>query len=327
MSQSRTFASLAGAASVTLAWFVACALPGYETGLGQRPDDDDESGAGRGGRGGNSNGGSSSSGAAGEADGGAGASGNTGGSGGSQGGSAGTSGATGGAGTGGDAGGPGETGGTGTTGGEGGTSTTGGEGGTGGSTSGGTGGMGPGCATAGFVLCDDFESGTDGWETSAGQWQVVADSTNVYEVTGSGNAFAGSSDWTDQIVESRMKIVAFSGATTAYRAGILARRETGTNFFSLVIDATGSLALRRGTSSVSGCPDIDVGVPLGTWVTLRLEVSGPPGSVHIRTFLDDTLRHDCMNATIPGTTSGPAGLVAAGSATVVHFDDFFVSIP
>lgn len=59
---------------------------------------------------------------------------------------------------------------------------------------------------------------------------------------------------------------------------------------------------------------------------LRLEVTGPTGNVHIKSFLDGVQVHDCT--TISGTlASGQAGVSTYGSNTVAEFDGFKVSTP
>ena len=60
-----------------------------------------------------------------------------------------------------------------------------------------------------MLFTDDFEDGlTDQWVTSGGTWAIATDGTKVYAqtATGTGSSLllsaAGSTTWTDQIVEA-----------------------------------------------------------------------------------------------------------------------------
>jgi hypothetical protein len=66
-------------------------------------------------------------------------------------------------------------------------------------------------------------------------------------------------------------------------------------------------------------------VTAGAWHTLKLEVSGST-TVHLRTFLDGTLVHDCTS-TSDTVVAGTAGTYVYGSNTIVEFDDVKVSTP
>src|SRR5690606_19313636 len=75
------------------------------------------------------------------------------------------------------------------------------------------------------LLSEDFESGTDGWQTNAGgSWSLVSDGSSVYAQSNTDNALrmasAGATGWTDVVVEVRVKVLAFSGTSTSFLAGL-----------------------------------------------------------------------------------------------------------
>jgi pectate lyase len=190
------------------------------------------------------------------------------------------------------------------------------------------------CNLSGFAFCDDFEDGAaDGWSTSGGAWSVVLDGTRVYKGgNGPYNSTAGSIAWTDQSVESKMKILAFGGTSSSYRAGIIARNAGSTNYYTLAIDAAGYVRLLRGTSTPSGasgaCGPALTGLAslTNTWVTLKMQVSGPTNNVRIVTWLNGTQVHDCIT-TSSTVAAGNAGVMTYGSSTIAEFDDVRVSTP
>lgn len=246
-----------------------------------------------------------------------------------------------------DQGGSGGSGGTGTAGkagaaGAGGTaggSNQGGTGGTAGSSGGGTGGGGSvmcpggklGCADPLYALCDDFEDGDAAcWSVSGGTWNVVQAGSHVYRgAVGGYQAFAGDPAMTDQVVEAKLTNLVFGGSGSSYRIGIIARRTSTSNFYAVTLDEAGDLRVLKGSSSPSGssgeCDSVQVS-PAAAGFTLRLEVTGPSGSVNIKTYLDGDPIHNCT--TTSGTlAAGAAGVYTYGSKSVADFDDFKVSIP
>ena len=205
-----------------------------------------------------------------------------------------------------------------------------GGGGTGGSSSGGAGAGTLDCDNPLYVLCDDFEDGNaSGWSTSGGTWTVVQNGSYVYKgAVGGYQAFAGASTMTDQIVEAKLSNVDFGGSGSSYRAGIIARRTSTSNFYTVVLDAAGDLRLLKGSSSPSGSSGTCDAAPVspGASFTLRLAVTGDAGSVNLKTYLDGNQVHDCTSTS--GTlTSGSAGVYTYGSNSVAEFDDFKVSVP
>jgi pectate lyase len=141
---------------------------------------------------------------------------------------------------------------------------------------------------SGYVFCDDYEDGNaSGWTTTGGSWSVLTDSGYVYAGgSGSYSSTAGLSTWTDQTVQARVKILAFGGTSSSYRAGIVARFAQSTNYYALSVDATGAVRLLRGTSSPSGATGACAATPSGlprsrTLDHLKITVSGPSASVHV----------------------------------------------
>jgi hypothetical protein len=262
---------------------------------------------------------------------GGGASGGGGGAGGAGGASAGAAGAVGAAGATGTGG---ATAGTGGTTSRGGTTGAGGAAGVGGA-AGASGGAGGGIAgaggCAGYAFCDDFEEGAAAaWTPVGGTWSVIADGSSVYRgANGSGNSIAGSSAWTDQTVEARVKVVQFGNAKPGSRGGVIARYANASSFYAFVVDGTGALRLLQDSdtpaSHTGTCGKIDANLTSGTWHTMKLSVSGS-GTVRLQTYLDGSAVHDCTSTS--GTVAaGSIGANVYGTNTIVEFDDVKVSTP
>jgi pectate lyase len=186
---------------------------------------------------------------------------------------------------------------------------------------------------SGLVFCDDFEDGNDaGWTKSGGTWTIATDGSFVFQGGGSSQeATAGDAAWTDQTVEARVRVVSFGGTSDSYRAGIIGRFAGASTFYVFAIGGNGNLTLRKSTSTPSGasgtCGAIAAGIdPTTAFFTLKMELSGPTNNVHIRTFLNGVLKHDC---TTTSTTSGAGkvGFLTYGTGTVASFDDIKVSTP
>ncbi len=183
----------------------------------------------------------------------------------------------------------------------------------------------------GFAFCDDFEDGNStGWTPSGGTWTVVTDGSSVYS-GGLGSFFSTAGAATgDQTVQARMKVLALNSGSS-YRAGIVARFASSSNYYTVVIDGAGDVRLMKGSSSVSGASGTCAAEPsglssvVGSWVTLRLKVSGS-SSVHIQSWLNGDVVHDCT--TTSGTVaSGAFGVLTYGTGSRAAFDDVQVSTP
>src|SRR5690606_35862988 len=149
------------------------------------------------------------------------------------------------------------------------------------------------------LLSEDFESGTDGWQTNAGgSWSLVSDGSSVYAQSNTDNALrmasAGATGWTDVVVEVRVKVLAFSGTSTSFLAGLCLRRQDEDNLYLLGVRSDGRVGVRRrvgGSFNNIGASSDDV-VTTGVWYTLRAEFVGTQLSV----FLDDVLLMELSDA-------------------------------
>jgi hypothetical protein len=190
------------------------------------------------------------------------------------------------------------------------------------------------CSSGSWAFCDDFQDGNaDGWSTTGGSWSVITDGSLVYRGgNGSFRAFAGSSSWTNQTLQSRIKVLSFGGSGSSYRAGILARYGGSTDYYAFQIDQAGDLRLLRGTSTVSGsgtCSTAANSLTTGTWYTLRLQVGGANNNARLISWLSTngtsfTQIHDCT-ITSDTLNSGNAGVLTVGDGTNAEFDDFAVT--
>jgi hypothetical protein len=267
---------------------------------------------------------------------GTGATGDTGGTGGTgvSGGSSATGGAGGSAGIGGSgaaSGGSGGTAGTGT-GGTAGASTggvagSGGAAGVGGSGSGGTAGTtgGSGGATGEVLFFDDFEGAADKWvSVPSDGWAIVADGSNVYKQGTLDTAFrvssAGDASWTDQVVEAKVKVLAFQGSSSSYLAGVYARFQDFDNHYYVSFDSYGAVKIRKksGGNNTSLTSEAPTDVVLGTWYTVKLEVIGSTLKAYV----------DGVPVLVATDTDIAAGGIAVGTKNATaEFDDVRVTKP
>ena len=186
----------------------------------------------------------------------------------------------------------------------------------------GSAGAGGGSASGTVLFSDDFEDGsTTQWTPSNGTWAIATDGTKVYAQTGTGTgstllvSAAGSTTWTDQIVEAKIKVLAFGGQSTSYFAGIFARYN-GSTYYSVLLRSDGKLVIRDGTSSIT--PAVAVSIVAGMTYTVRFELMGSS----LKAYLNGTLQ---ASVTDTAHTSGRIALAAVN--TTAEFDDIKVTTP
>lgn len=173
-----------------------------------------------------------------------------------------------------------------------------------------------GTASAATLLADDFNDGNaTGWTTSGGSWSV---SGGVYSQTGTSSdarAQAGQLGWTNYSVQVRVRANAFNG--TDRFVAVLGRAQGMTSYYYLTLRSSNRVELKKlvgGSSTTLAAASRTVSV--GTWYTVRLEMSGTA----LRGFIDGV---QILSATDSQFTSGRAGVAtfnASGS-----FDDVLVS--
>lgn len=169
-------------------------------------------------------------------------------------------------------------------------------------------------ATNTTLLRDDFSAGLGKWRTSGGNWWVNQ-SARLRQGTvtqGTARATAGSGQWTDYAVQSRVQPNKF--AADGGFAGISARTTGATTFARLVLVAAGRAEVQvvRGRQ-VSVLASAAGHVTPGTWHTLRLEVRGKD----VRGYVDGRQVPSTGYGSTAGlAVSGQVGLqTAQGTAT------------
>ncbi|MDI6099375.1 DUF1080 domain-containing protein [Actinoplanes sp. NEAU-A12] len=163
-------------------------------------------------------------------------------------------------------------------------------------------------ARAETLFGDTFDDGdANGWSRNGGTWAIVADGSPAYRQSGtSGNArvLAGNNSWTDYTVQARVK--------TPGTAGVAARAQSTSQYYTLVLTGSGSAQLQRvsggsasalATAAVSGA---------GSWRTLALTVRGNTLTGHV----DGS---QVVQATDSAFASGRIGLITSSASAT--FDD------
>ncbi|HCT79098.1 MAG TPA: pectate lyase [Micromonosporaceae bacterium] len=170
-------------------------------------------------------------------------------------------------------------------------------------------------ADAATLFSDDFSDGNaSGWSTSGGSWSASSLEYRQSSTGADAKAQAGMTSWSNYTVQARVRPIAFGNSTRS--AGIVARAQNMTNFYSLVLVASGSLQLRRiSGGGVTTLATAATGVTPGTTYTLALAVNGSSlsGSVN---------GTQLVSASDGSFGTGRIGLVA--SYTSVAFDDVTV---
>lgn len=202
------------------------------------------------------------------------------------------------------------------------------------SSNGGTSAVATYCTASSALFCDDFEDGnTTGWSVQSGTWgYVLSDTDGVCHGSVPGlTSIDSTATLTDQTVRAVVKAVTLPGSSSSYRMGVATRANSATVYYSYTIDGAGTLALKRGTSTIGNatgtCSDMSTLANPSVENELIMVVSGVIGSIRIRTYLNGTLEHDCITTSSSAQASGAAGLLVIGSGTVVDFDDVTVTSP
>ena len=177
---------------------------------------------------------------------------------------------------------------------------------------------------------DDFESGfADTWSaTNPDDWQVVSgsgsDTSAVYQRYGAfspGNvSIAGDPSWDDVVVEAKINVSAFAGASASELGGICARVSLPGDYYLLALRADGRIDLRRVSSyaeTILATTSTAV-ITANTWYTVRLSAVGS----NLSAYLNDRLILTAADASYP---SGEIGLQTDNA--IAQFDDVIVGRP
>jgi len=203
---------------------------------------------------------------------------------------------------------------------------TGGNAGGGAGGSGGNGGAGESGGSGSLLFSDDFEAGNASrWSPSAAaDWSVVSAGSLVYKQGTKGDALrvssAGDSNWTEQALEVRVKVLTFGGSTTADLALMAVRFRDADDFYYAALRADGKVVLKarlNGVDSSLGA-SVSAGITAGTWYTVRVVATGSTLSL----YLDGSLQQSVTGVLIT------SGSVALGSSNATaEFDDVRVTVP
>jgi hypothetical protein len=180
-----------------------------------------------------------------------------------------------------------------------------------------------------ILFMDDFETGMDGWEFAGD-----STATHMVVVDGSGHALqmnstasdqhigaAGSVTWTDQVVEARLKVIAFSGTSSSDLAAICGRLSDAEHFYYFGIQSNGVARIKvnnNGNSSLGGTISIPNGFQLNTGYLMRLSIVGTT----LTAYIDNTMVGQVTDSAL---TNGAVGLMVQN--TNAMFDDVVVRAP
>jgi pectate lyase len=135
-----------------------------------------------------------------------------------------------------------------------------------------------GPASADTLFSDNFEAGnTNSWSKSGGAWSVGTDGSRVAQQTNTSSErarmFAGSTGWTNYVVQARVKPTAFNGSNRV--VALAARVSSSTQMYRLALVNANRVELQAmNGSSITVIGSASVTVATGTWYTLRIQVNG-----------------------------------------------------
>ncbi|MEO3930828.1 hypothetical protein ABGB07_44340 [Micromonosporaceae bacterium B7E4] len=176
---------------------------------------------------------------------------------------------------------------------------------------------GVGTASAATLASDDFEDGNAaGWVTTGGTWIVAREESRVLRQSSlAANALArtGQPGWRDYTIVAEVRPDSFNGMPGF--AGVVARAQSTTTFYALVLRPNNTVALTRtaqGTLTTLATAPMTVTPDRSYTLTLRTAGRTLTGSV-------DGTRLTASDGSI---LTGPAGLVTTWTAA--SFDNVSV---
>jgi hypothetical protein len=173
---------------------------------------------------------------------------------------------------------------------------------------------------------DDFESGVSNWTTTLGTWALVDDGSKAFAQSVQENqlqvAVVNGVCLADQVIDAKIKVVAFKGQSNSYVAALFGRVVSPSTHYLLALGSDGKLALRKRVNSTStGATAIGSAAALsvtpGTWYDVHLEIIG--------TTLKGCVGAVCVTGTDASIASGSVGVGTVN--TSARFDDVRVTAP
>jgi hypothetical protein len=174
------------------------------------------------------------------------------------------------------------------------------------------------------LFFDDFEANADKWQALPAEgWSIVLDGTKVYQQgtldTQGRFSAAGNVSWRDQVVEAKVKVLAFTGSSSSYQAAVYARFTPDAHYY-VALQSNGDFKIKKfsggNNTSISSAASVDVAV--NTWYTVKLEVIGTA----LKAYLNGTA---VLNATDADVTAG--GVAVGTKNATAAFDDVKVTAP
>jgi hypothetical protein len=171
------------------------------------------------------------------------------------------------------------------------------------------------------LFSDNFEDGdAAGWTVHDTAWSLLTDGTIVYRATnttGYARASAGSTSWTEQAVQARLKPISWSGSNRFALVG--ARFVDINNYYYVAMRSNQTMELKRlVANSPTTIASKAITFNTGTWYKVKLEAVGSS----LRVYVDDVLQ---LSAT--DTTFASGKMVIGVWNGTAEFDDILVTDP
>ncbi|HEU5080840.1 MAG TPA: hypothetical protein VFT72_16630 [Opitutaceae bacterium] len=180
-------------------------------------------------------------------------------------------------------------------------------------------------------VVDDFDDGNStGWSATNGTWAVSSGVLQQSSTSGGARLVpTAATTWGDQTIQADVRVNSVGGPTGF--VAVYGRYQDINNSYFLALRSGGTLELKKVTSAggsvfIPGTSAVTVpGFALGTWYTLRLEISGPASATQLKGYVNGQVL-------VSGTDSNPAAftLGKAGVGTYLadaSFDDLAITAP
>ncbi|MFZ6031212.1 MAG: InlB B-repeat-containing protein [Chloroflexota bacterium] len=169
--------------------------------------------------------------------------------------------------------------------------------------------------TTNILLDEDFESGADGWTSTAGTWSVVdLGGNHVYSQTMAGGmtrSTAGDTSWTDYSLTARVR-------PDGKYAKLIVRYLDDTHYYFMALRTdSGKVEIKKfdGGSGSLGLGSVNAGITAGEWYTATFEVVGTT----LRGYINGT---PVITRTDTSLAHGAIGIGTLD--TSAQFDDILV---
>jgi hypothetical protein len=162
---------------------------------------------------------------------------------------------------------------------------------------------------------------------ATGTYTVASDGSSVFDLATTGGssskqllAAAGTTTWTNQVLQARIKVKSFSGSSSSYIAALAGRMIDANNYYCVALRSDGKLSIRDANGAIGN--SLSANIVAGTWYTVKLSIIGSALTASVTDPTNTTMMIQASDSTL---ANGGVGLVV--SSAEAEFDDVVVTAP